>query len=118
MYKSIFRELGQTNAPVVEAKPPVVVQASPPAGNKPPTSYTHTKIQVRLQNGSVLTETFDVKEQLSAVRLFITLKQGGDAPFGLMTSFPRKVFDAEDYSKPLDLLGLVPSAVIIVTKAS
>ncbi|CAN8008559.1 unnamed protein product [Ixodes pacificus] len=34
-----------------------------------------------------------------------------------MTNFPRKVFVEEDYVKPLSALGLVPSAVIFLTKA-
>lgn len=79
--------------------------------------YTNTRIQIRLQDGKTVTETFSVKEQLSAVRVFIQMKQGADLPFGLMTSFPRKVFADEDYEKPLEVLGLVPSAVLIVTKA-
>lgn len=70
-----------------------------------------------MQNGSTLVETFDVKEQLSAVRLFVQLKQGNDEPFGLMTNFPRKVYGDDDFEKPLEALGLVPSAVLIVTKA-
>lgn len=68
-------------------------------------------------SGETLVETFDVKEQLSAVRLFIQIKQGVDEPFGLMTNFPRKVYGDEDFEKPLETLGLVPSAVLIVTKA-
>jgi len=70
-----------------------------------------------LQDGGAITETFGVKEQLSAIRTFIQVKQGDMLPFDLMTSFPRKVFTEDDYEKPLDVLGLVPSAVIIVTKA-
>lgn len=68
-------------------------------------------------NGSTLMETFDVKEQLSAVRLFVQINQGIDEPFGLMTNFPRKVYTDEDFEKPLETLGLAPSAVLIVTKA-
>lgn len=79
--------------------------------------YTSTRIQIRLQDGRTLTETFGVKEQLSAVKVFIQMKSGNDLPFGLMTSFPRKVFTEEDFEKPLEILGLVPSAVIIVTRA-
>ena len=33
-----------------------------------------------------------------------------------MTNFPKKVFSAEDYDKPLDMLGLVPAAAVIVMK--
>ncbi|XP_055374803.1 UBX domain-containing protein 1 [Condylostylus longicornis] len=79
--------------------------------------YSNTRIQIRLQDGGTLTETFGVKEQLSAIRTFIQVKQGDMLPFDLMTSFPRKVFTDDDYEKPLEVLGLVPSAVIIVTKA-
>lgn len=84
----------------------------------PSKEYTHTRIQIRLQDGATLTETFNVKEQLSAVRVFIQMKTESDAVFGLMTTFPRKVFADEDYEKPLDVLGLVPSAVLIMTKAN
>uniref|UniRef100_A0A1A9UVT2 UBX domain-containing protein n=1 Tax=Glossina austeni TaxID=7395 RepID=A0A1A9UVT2_GLOAU len=89
-----------------------------PSIKTPSKEYTQTRIQVRLQDGSTLTETFNVKEQLSAVRVFIQMKTENDEPFGLMTTFPRKVFTVEDYDKPLDILGLVPSAVLIMTKAN
>ncbi|XP_017074204.2 LOW QUALITY PROTEIN: UBX domain-containing protein 1 [Drosophila eugracilis] len=93
--------------------------SSPPAGVKsPPRDYTETRIQVRLQDGSTLQETFNVKEQLSAVRVFIQMKTGIDSPFSLMTTFPRKLFAEDDYEKPLEVLGLVPSAVITMTKTA
>lgn len=103
------------------AAPSTVTIAEPTSStatsSNTPKSYANTRIQIRLQNGNTLVETFDVKEQLSAVRLFIQIKQGIDEPFGLMTNFPRKVYVDEDYEKPLEVLGLVPSAVLIVTKA-
>ncbi|XP_017053118.1 UBX domain-containing protein 1 [Drosophila ficusphila] len=93
--------------------------SSPPAAVKsPPRDYTETRIQVRLQDGSTLQETFNVKEQLSAVRVFIQMKTGIESPFSLMTTFPRKLFAEEDYEKPLEVLGLVPSAVITMTKTT
>lgn len=47
---------------------------------------------------------------LAAVRVYIELhRTDGDAPFSLMTSFPRKVFANDDYEKPLDQLGNVIS---------
>lgn len=79
--------------------------------------YTETKLQLRLTNGQTLTQSFGSKEQLSAVRLFIEMNRtDGDGPFQLMTTFPKKVFTDEDYDTPLDILGLVPSAVVIVQK--
>lgn len=79
--------------------------------------YTETKLQIRLTNGQIIVQTFNVKEILAAVRVYIELNRSdGSDPFSLMTSFPRKVFTNDDYEKPLDQLGLVPSAVIILTK--
>lgn len=102
----------------------MAVVTSPTTSSAPKASskeYVNTRIQVRLQDGSTLMETFGVKEQLSAVRVFIQMKAAealGTDNFDLMTSFPRKVFKGDDYEKPLDVLGLIPSAVLIVTKAS
>lgn len=87
----------------------------------PPKDYKQTRIQIRLPNGTSLTETFEKNEQLAAVRLFIQLKQGDEAgtiSFGMMTTFPRKVFGEEDFEMTLEQLGLVPSATIMVTKAA
>ena len=71
----------------------------------------------RLTNGSTLTHTFGTKEQLASVRLFIEMNRtDGNGNFKLQTNFPRKVFTEEEYEKPLDVLGLVPSAVVIVSR--
>lgn len=81
------------------------------------------KLIFRLANGSTLTQTFGAKEQLAAVRLFIDLKRAeldiSAIPdlFRIQTNFPRKIFEEDDYEKTLDLLGLVPSAVLMVSKA-
>lgn len=91
---------------------PVPAKPSVPAA---PKDYTETRLQIRLTNGQALTQTFGAKEQLSAVRVFIELNRtDGTAPFSLMTSFPKKVFMPEDYEKPLEILGLVPSSVLIL----
>lgn len=93
-----------------------MVAAASAASPRAPVNYTHARIQVRLQDGTALQETFDAKEQLAAVRLFVRLKLPNDTPFTLMTTFPRKVFTEDDYEKPLEALGLVPSAVLTVAK--
>lgn len=99
-----------------ETPAPTPATVTSPTQNTTKTEYTHTRIQIRNQDGSTLTETFEVKESLAAIRLFVQLKQGASTPFNLMTTFPRRVFTEEDYDKPLYSLGLVPSAVLIVTK--
>ncbi|XP_053952779.1 UBX domain-containing protein 1 [Anastrepha ludens] len=110
------REQNQTEQPSPATSPTLPAATSTTTARSAPKDYTQTRIQVRLRDGSTLTETFNVKEQLSAVRVFIQLKTGEETPFNLMTTFPRKVFTGEDFEKPLDVLGLVPSAVLIMTK--
>lgn len=120
MSKFFYREVQNSPAAQLSDAVPSVsstTTATTPTGVKsPPREYTETRIQVRLQDGSTLASEFNVKEPLSAVRVFIQVKTGIETPFALMTTFPRKIFADEDYEKPLEVLGLVPSAVIIMTK--
>lgn len=105
--------MGGGAPPAAVAKPP-----TPVAPVEPKKEYDQCKLQIRLTNGQTLTQTFGAHEELAAVRLYVEMNRtDGDLPFTLMTSFPRKVFSDEDYGKPLNALGLVPSAVIILTKA-
>ncbi|XP_055592097.1 UBX domain-containing protein 1 [Uranotaenia lowii] len=112
------KQAGESPSPAAPVAAQVTVA---PAVTSSPASktYTNARIQIRMMDGTTLVETFDAKEQLAAVRLFVQLKLGeaGTSSFGLMTNFPKKVFASDDYDVPLDKLGLVPSAVLIVTKA-
>lgn len=94
------------------------VAAAPAAAPAPKKDYTETRVQVRLPSGAPLVHAFGVKEPLSAVRLYVQMNRtdGGTGEVKLMTSFPKKVFGDEDYDNTLENLGLVPSAVLIVTK--
>jgi len=81
--------------------------------------YEETRIQMRLPDGTNIVQKFKAKEPLSAVRLYVDMnrKDGvSGAPAKLMTNFPKKIFSDEDYEAPLETLGLVPSAVVIVSK--
>jgi hypothetical protein len=54
----------------------------------------------------VLTQSFQAKEPLAAVRVYIEMNRtDGQGQFSLMTTFPRKVFSDEDMDKPLSELG-------------
>lgn len=101
------------------AAPPAAAAAAPaPAAAAPKKDYDSCRLQIRLTNGQALTHSFGSKEELAAVRLYIEMNRtDGHGPFNLMTSFPRKVFSEQDMEKPLFDLGLVPSAVLIVTKS-
>jgi len=102
---------------VVAAPPPPPAVELPPQEKK---DYTETKLQIRLPNGKTLVQTFGVQEPLASVRLYIELHRtdGGSGPFNLMTNYPKKVYSDEDYDTPLAALGLVPSAVLMVTRTA
>lgn len=112
------RKAKMSGEPATPPPTPAVVTPTEAPKPTPSKNYTNARIQIRMMDGSTLVETFDAKEQLSAVRLFVQLKLGSDSSsFGLMTSFPKKVFTGDDFDISLEKLGLVPSAVLIVTKA-
>lgn len=98
-----------TPAPSTSAQPVIAT---------PPKDYKETRIQLRLPDGSSVVETFDKNESLAAVRLFLQLKLGNEPleAFSLMTTFPRKVFNSDDFDMTLEKLQLVPSATIMVAK--
>lgn len=114
---------GGTSEPISPpAESPLPASTPSPSSpvQEPPTKkeYDQCRIQVRLLDGTALSQTFRAREQLAAVRLYVELNMPGgpEGPFNLLTSFPRRVFTEEDMEKPLQELGLVPSAVLIVAK--
>ncbi|PSN51014.1 hypothetical protein C0J52_07448 [Blattella germanica] len=123
-------KFGGGAAPPDGAQQTLATPSAPPSAtvSHPPKDYSQTRLQVpalffafqiRLTNGQALTQTFGSKEQLSAVRLYVEMNRtDGSGPFSLMTNFPKKIFTDDDYEKPLDLLGLVPSAVVIVSHSA
>lgn len=63
--------------------------------------------QLRLPSGKTMVQTFGVSEPLAAVRLYVELNRddGGSGTFNLMTNFPRKVYQGDEYDMPLEALG-------------
>lgn len=106
----------------VPAASPNASQPTPSAAipsNTPAKDYSETKIQIRQLDGKPIVQTFKSKESLSAVRLYVQLNrqdQPGVTP-KLMTNFPKKLFQEEDYDTPLEALGLVPSAVLMISQS-
>ncbi|XP_049635832.1 UBX domain-containing protein 1 [Suncus etruscus] len=109
----------------VGSSPPTTEPGPVPSSpsQEPPTKreYDQCRIQVRLPDGTSLTQTFRAREQLAAVRLYVELHRGeepggGQDPVQLLSGFPRRAFSEADMERPLQELGLVPSAVLIVAK--
>jgi len=103
-------------APAAAASP--AAPAAAPAAPTPKKDYTECRIQIRQTNGQPLVQSFGAKEELSAVRLYAEINRtdGSTGPVKLMSTFPRKVYTEEDYFNSLENLGLVPSAVLMMTK--
>lgn len=79
--------------PPPPAPEPGPVPSSP--SQEPPTKreYDQCRIQVRLPDGTSLTQTFRAREQLAAVRLYVELHRGeepggGQDPVQLLSGFP------------------------------
>lgn len=87
--------------------------------NAPVKDYSEAKIQIRQLDGKPIVQTFKAKETLSAVRLYVQLNREDHpgVPPKLMTNFPKKIFQEDDYDTPLDALGLVPSAVLMISQS-
>ncbi|CAL7934665.1 unnamed protein product [Xylocopa violacea] len=112
--KAARRAKANAENPSMITSPPVAPTLSTPPHRK---EYNDTKLQIRLTNGQTLTQSFGSKEKLSAVRVFVEINRtDAPGPFNLMTNFPKRIFTEDDYEAPLNALGLVPSAVLIVQK--
>ncbi|KAK2849033.1 hypothetical protein Q5P01_008867 [Channa striata] len=102
------------------AQPAMSSASSPTSQGPPPTKkeYDESRIQVRLLDGSTITTVFKAQEPLAAVRVYVQMN--GNTPegqdFTLLSPYPRHVYTELDMEKPLKELGLVPSAVLVVTK--
>jgi hypothetical protein len=96
--------------------------ASPPPSNQPK-EYKDTNIQIRLFSGETITNRFGAAEPLAAVRLFVFNKLTAGqfkedfVSLTFATTFPRRVFTEDEMQAPLSVLGLVPSAALMLTKA-
>ncbi|KAK1804417.1 hypothetical protein P4O66_020439 [Electrophorus voltai] len=92
---------------------------TPPENQGPPPAkkdYDECRIQVRLLDGSALTAVFKAQEPLAAVRVYVQMNSSDGQDFTLLSPYPRRVYTDLDMEKPLRELGLVPSAVLVVTK--
>ncbi|XP_027865216.1 UBX domain-containing protein 1 isoform X2 [Xiphophorus couchianus] len=113
---------GAPPSTVTSTQPTPPSLSSPTGQGPPPTKkeYDESRIQVRLLDGSTINAVFKAQEPLAAVRVYVQMNsntpEGQD--FTLLSPYPRHVYTELDMEKPLKELGLVPSAVLVVTKKS
>uniref|UniRef100_A0A8C5DGS9 UBX domain-containing protein n=1 Tax=Gouania willdenowi TaxID=441366 RepID=A0A8C5DGS9_GOUWI len=111
---------GGSQSTAASSQPTLPSPSSPTSQGPPPTKkeYDESRIQVRMLDGSSITAVFKAQEPLAAVRVYVQVN--GNTPegqdFTLLSPYPRHVYTELDMEKPLKELGLVPSAVLVVTK--
>ncbi|XP_021377081.1 UBX domain-containing protein 4-like isoform X1 [Mizuhopecten yessoensis] len=71
----------------------------------------NARLQIRLPDGSSISNMFNSSDTLEAVHQFITATTGHQ--MSLSTTFPKRSFTDEDRAETLMSLGLAPTAVII-----
>ncbi|XP_060077230.1 UBX domain-containing protein 4-like [Ylistrum balloti] len=69
------------------------------------------RLQIRLPDGSSISNIFDPSDTLDTVHQFITASTGNQ--MSLSTIYPKRSFTEEDRSETLVSLGLAPTAVLI-----
>jgi len=90
--------------------------SAPPATSSPTTSSnTESVIQIRLPNGQTTQANFQATDTLINVADHVGLLLGVDpAQLTLSTTYPRKSYNASEFSKGLTEIGVFPRGQIIV----
>ncbi|KAG0163420.1 hypothetical protein DFQ30_000189 [Apophysomyces sp. BC1015] len=78
--------------------------------------YKEARLQIRVPGAAPITHTFSADATLTDVREFLQT-QGCTGVFTLSTTFPRKTFGQEDFTKSLKELNLVPSSALMLAYA-
>lgn len=109
--KARRRELFRGTKPAPE---PV---AAPKKEAGPPPAAVAGKIQLRLQDGSRLEESFEPEQVLGDVKAFVVEKRPELAgkTIGFSQMYPRRKFAEEDFGKSLESLGLLPRGALNVS---
>lgn len=91
---------------------------SPTSVSTPTSSNSDTaRIQFRKPDGESETHTFKSSDLFSNLHAFVkstVLANTSIREFSLATTFPRREFKTEDYSKTLTELGLTPNSVLLI----
>ena len=99
--------------PVTDSKPSTSGSSKQPE----PVNCNQARIQFRMSDGSTLNQTFEATANLTEAHNYLVQK-AGLRKFTLSTTFPRRNFGDEDYSRSFRELELLPSAVLLVISNS
>jgi hypothetical protein len=76
--------------------------------------FTECTLQIKLLDGSSVTEKFPATDTLQSVKNWVQGKSGKSS-FNLMTNFPKKVYKSSDLKQSLKEAGLCPRGQLICT---
>ncbi|CAG2162813.1 unnamed protein product [Oppiella nova] len=98
-----------------QSAPAAVTPTSIPAPVSVTTADGKCRLAIRLLDGRQLVNEFDSRESLSAVRVYVITQCSVDGDISFVMP-PLPAFSEEDMQKPLNVLGLCPSARVHVIK--
>jgi len=101
------------NSPTVTVSASVGTAATPK--QSPVAKEGTCRLGIRLLDGTQLMHEFDSRESLSAVRVYVITQKSVDGDITFVMP-PLPPFNEEDMQKPLNVLGLCPSARVHVVK--
>merc|ERR1711981_1170753 len=112
--KKMFAPQSTSNSNTAAANTPKASTSITPA------AADQCRIQIRCPDGSRLQNVFKSDEPLSAVRCFVEEQKNivDRNAYQYSLTYPRKVFDWEDFDKPIHQHKLGSSTVIMLEKAS
>lgn len=105
------KEKAEREGRVLEEQKAQPTPAAAPVASKPASAYTETRLRLMTPSGNVI-KSFPVDTTLFEVAA--ALQQEGNQVNSFTQTFPKKVFNQEDFGATLKELGFVPSGSLIV----
>ncbi|KAF3491906.1 uncharacterized protein GIQ15_01423 [Arthroderma uncinatum] len=105
------KEKAEREGRVLEEQKSQPTPAAAPIASKPASAYTEARLRLMTPSGNVI-KSFPVDTTLFEVAA--ALRQDGNEVNSFTQTFPKKVFNQEDFGCTLKELGFVPSGSLIV----
>ncbi|EFQ98738.1 hypothetical protein MGYG_01756 [Nannizzia gypsea CBS 118893] len=105
------KEKAEREGRVLEEQKTQPTPAAAPVASKPASAYTEARLRLMTPSGNVI-KSFPVDTTLFEVAA--ALQQEGNQVNSFTQTFPKKVFNQEDFGATLKELGFVPSGSLIV----
>ncbi|KAK2859885.1 hypothetical protein FQN49_004615 [Arthroderma sp. PD_2] len=105
------KEKAEREGRILEEQKSQPTPAAAPVASKPASAYTEARLRLMTPSGNVI-KTFPVDTTLFEVA--VALREDGNEVNSFTQTFPKKVFNQEDFGSTLKELGFVPSGSLVV----